>query len=467
MNECTFIIFGATGDLAKRKLIPALYKLIQDNKIDKFLIVGAAISQVTPDQFIDPARSFIPMIDEEVWQKLREASYYQQLDFNEPEGFDRLSKFVISLEKEQGFFGNRMAYLAVPSQFFCTITEELSKSLLIKKADENGLVNGNWQRIVYEKPFGLDLAGAKAINKCIDTYFNENQIYRIDHYLTKELVGSIVLVRFTNMIFEPLWNKNYIEEVQIILSETLGMVGRGRYYDSYGVLKDVVQNHMLQLLALIAMELPDELRAQYIQDQKAEVLKKTTCVGGLLGQYQGYTSEQGVAPDSKMPTFAALKMLVDTPRWQRVPFYLKTGKCLDKKDTSIHIKFREVPCKLREECIYTSNYLTIQIAPDSSFSIQLNTKKPGTIYEVTPVDLSFSHDYVFGAATPEAYEVLFERIINGERSVSVRFDEIEYSWKIIEEIEKMKLSEYEYERSSSGPIELDVFDKNNSLRWRA
>jgi len=467
MNECTFIILGATGDLAKRKLIPALYKLIQDKKIDKFLIIGAALDQVSPDQFIDRGRAFIPAVDEEIWQKLRAASYYQQLNFNDSEGFKRLSKFVSALEKEQGLAGNRMADLAVPAQFFCSITEELSTSGLIARADENGLVSGAWQRIVYEKPFGYDLQSAEEINKCIDNYFNEKQIYRIDHYLTKELVGSIVLVRFTNMIFEPLWNKNYIEEVQINLSETLGMEGRSGYYDQVGVLKDVVQNHMLQLLALVAMELPDELRGRYIQDQKAAVLKKTKCVGGLLGQYQGYTSEHGVAKDSKTPTFAALKMMVDTPRWQNVPFYLKTGKCLDKKDTSIHVKFREVPCKLREQCIYTSNYLTIQIAPDSSFSVQLNTKKPGATYEVTPVNLSFNHDYIFGAATPEAYEVLFEQIINGERSVSVRFDEIEYAWKIIQEIEKMQLPEYEYERSTDGPMELDAFDKKNYLRWRA
>ncbi len=467
MNDCTFIILGATGDLAKRKLIPALYKLIQDKKIDKFLVIGAALDEVTPDQFIDRGRSFISTVDEEIWQKLRASSYYQQVDFNDPEGFNRLSKFATALEKDQGLSGNRLVYLAVPANFFCQITRELGKSGLVKKAGEDGTINGIWQRIVYEKPFGLDLASAREINKCIEDYFSEKQIYRIDHYLTKELVGSIVLVRFTNMLFEPLWNKNYIEEVQILLSETLGMVGRGRYYDNYGILKDVVQNHMLQLLALIAMELPDELNAQYIQDQKAEVLKKTKCVGGMLGQYRGYTSEQDISPSSQTPTFAALKMAIDMPRWERVPFYIKTGKCLDKKDTSIHIKFREVPCKLRERCIYTSNYLTIQIAPDSSFSLQLNTKKPGETYEVTPVNLSFSHDYVFGTATPEAYEVLFEQIMQGEQSVSVRFDEIEYSWEIIDAIEKLGLPQYEYERSSTGPLELDAFNKKNYIRWRA
>lgn len=467
MNECTFIILGATGDLAKRKLIPAIYRLIQDKKIDKFVILGAALDAINADEFIDRGRSFIPVINEESWQKLRAASYYQRVDFNELESFNDLNKFASALEKEHKLSGNRLVYLAVPSSTFCQITHGLGRSGLIKKAHENGTINGIWHRIVYEKPFGVDVQSAGEINACIGTYFRENQIFRIDHYLTKELVGSIVLVRFTNMIFEPLWNKNYIDEVQIIMSEKLGMEGRGRYYDHYGVLKDIVQNHVMQLLALIAMELPEELSAHYIRDQKAAVLQKVRCVDGILGQYQGYTSELDIARDSTTPTFAALKMEIDTPRWQRVPFYFKTGKSLDKKDTSIHIKFREVPCSIRERCIYTSNYLTIQISPDSSFSLQLNTKQPGVLYEVTPINLSFSHNYVFGTATPAAYEVLLEQIMAGEQSVSVRFDEIEYSWKVMQEIEALKLPQYTYQQGSSGPHELTEFSKKYGIRWRA
>ncbi len=467
MNECTFIILGATGDLTKRKLIPAIYKLIQDKKLDKFLVLGAALDDINADEFIDRARAFIPAVNEETWQTLRKASYYQKLDFNEPGAFEKLSKFTAALEKEHNLSGNRLVYLAIPSSFFCQVTNEIGRSGLVKTANEDGNINGVWHRIVYEKPFGLDLASASETNECIVNYFKENQIFRIDHYLTKELVGSIVLVRFTNMIFEPLWNKSYIDEVQIIISETLGLEGRGRYYDHYGVLKDVVQNHMMQLLALVAMELPEELSAKCIRDQKAAVLKKVRCVDGILGQYKGYTGERDIARDSTTPTFAALKMEIDTPRWKRVPFYFKTGKALDKKDTSIHIKFREVPCRLREQCIYTSNYLTIQISPDSSFSLQLNTKQPGTTYEVTPVNLSFSHDYVFRAATPASYEVLLEQIMAGDQSVSVGFDEIEYAWSVIEKMQTLQLPQYSYPQGSLGPQELAAFNKKYGIRWRA
>lgn len=466
MSECIFIILGATGDLTKRKLIPALYKLIQDKKIDKFLVVGAALDKVNADEFIERGRPFISNIDSAIWKKLKDSSYYQQLDFNDQKGFKNLTQFVDSLEKEHKLSGNRLVYLAVPSIFFCSITTQLGISGLVKKADDDGFVNGAWQRIVYEKPFGVSLASAAAINECITIYFNEKQIYRIDHYLTKELVGSILLVRFTNMFFEPLWNSNYIQEVQIILSETLGIEGRGRYYDQYGVLKDMVQNHILQLLALIAMELPEELIAQYIHNQKAAVLQKVRCTDGILGQYDGYKSEKDVAKDSQTPTFAELFFQVDTPRWKDVPFFVKTGKALHHKDTSIHITFREVPCTLREQCIYSSNVLTIQIAPDASFSLQLNTKKPGATYEVTPVNLFFNHNYVFGTNTPEAYEVLLEQILNGEQSVSVRFDEIEYSWSIIEQIEKMQLPLYHYKQGSSGPEQAEAFAQNYMLRWR-
>jgi glucose-6-phosphate 1-dehydrogenase len=467
MNECTFIILGATGDLTKRKLIPAIYKLIQDKKLDNFLIIGAALDEINADEFIDRARAFIPAVNEETWQLLRKASYYQKLDFNEPKAFEKLHKFTAALEKEHKLCGNRLVYLAIPSSFFCLVTNEIGRSGLIKRAHEDGTINGIWNRIVYEKPFGFDLASAEETNECIVDYFRENQIFRIDHYLTKELVGSIVLLRFTNMIFEPLWNQRYIDEVQIIISETLGMEGRGRYYDHYGVLKDVVQNHMMQLLALVAMELPAQLNANDIRDQKAAVLQKVKCVDGVLGQYQGYTSERDVARDSTTPTFAALKMEVNTPRWKGVPFYFKTGKELDRKDTSIQIKFREVPCSLREQCIYTSNFLTIQISPESNFSLQLNIKQPGTTFEVTPINLSFSHNYVFRAATPAAYEVLFEQIMMGEQSVSVRFDEIEYAWKVIQEVESLHLPQYSYPQGSMGPKELVAFNNKYGVRWRA
>ncbi|MGB8468510.1 MAG: glucose-6-phosphate dehydrogenase [Candidatus Babeliales bacterium] len=467
MNECTFIILGATGDLAKRKLIPALYRLIHDHKIDRFIIVGAARDESSADGYINRAREHIRSVDDTVWRTLQKNSYYYQIDFTDQASFNRLTAFVSSLEKEYQLSGNRIVYLAVPSLLFCPITQALGVSKLVSKARNDGTIDGKqWHRIVYEKPFGLDELSAHEINQCINTHFDESQIYRIDHYLTKELVSSIVLVRFTNMIFEPLWNNQYIDEVQIIVDETVGMEGRGAYYDEYGVLKDVVQNHMLQLLSLVAMELPEDLDAHHIRNQKAATLQHIRFADGLLGQYRGYTSEKNVSPTSQTPTFAALKMFVDTPRWQGVPFYIKTGKCLEQKNSSIHIKFKEVPCRLRAQCIYSSNYLTIQIDPISSFSIQLNTKKPGEQFEVTPVQLAFNHDYTFGTATPEAYEILLEHIMAGEQSVSVRLDEIEYAWKIIDAIQGSELSVYKYMQASNGPQELLAFNQRNGIVWR-
>jgi glucose-6-phosphate 1-dehydrogenase len=464
MNNCVFVILGATGDLARRKLFPALYKLIQDKKIDNFIVVGAAFEQVSPDYIIDRSKEFIPIIDEDIWQRLKKSTYYQQLDFTNSDDFKRLAMLVTSLEREHNLAGNRLIYLAVPAHLFCTITTESGKSGLVKKAtDEHNKI---WHRIVYEKPFGTSLENAREINKCIQQYFTEKQVYRIDHYLTKELVGSILLVRFTNMIFEPLWNKKYIDQVQIILSETLGMEGRGRYYDQYGVLKDIVQNHIMQLIALTAMELPQELNAHYISNQKSDVLQKVQCEDGIFGQYKGYKNEKDVQADSLTPTFAQLRMTIDTERWCGVPFYIKTGKALHRKNSSIHIKFKEVECQLRERCAYTSNYLTIQISPDASFLLQLNTKQPGTTHEVTPINLSFSHNYVFGTMTPEAYEVLLEQIMLGEQSISVRFDEIEYSWEIIEQIETMNLPLFYYEQRSEGPQEAVAFSKKYNIRWR-
>ena len=243
---------------------------------------------------------------------------------------------------------------------------------------------------------------ARAINECIKQHFDESQIYRIDHYLTKELVSSIVLVRFTNMIFEPLWNNKYIEQVEIILNESIGIEDRGLYYDQYGILRDVIQNHALQLLALIAMDLPSRLDAHHIRDEKAHILKKVQCVDGILGQYRGYTAHKGVDTASHTPTFAALRMAVDTHTWSGVPFYIKAGKALGSKNSSIHITFKNVPCTLREQCVYSSNSLSIQIDPFAAFTIRLNTKQPGHQYDVVPVPLSFNHDYAFGTATQEA-----------------------------------------------------------------
>lgn len=464
MNDCIVLVFGATGDLAKRKLIPAIYKLLQDKKLQNFALIGAASSDVTSQDMLEAARKYVDDFDQSLWQQLADRTYYQQIDFNESAGYPKVKALVELSEKKHGLSGNRLVYLATPSDFFCSITHNIGQARIVVKEHKNA---PQWHRVVYEKPFGKSMQSAKEINACIDQFLDESQVYRIDHYLTKELVSNIALVRFTNIIFEPLWNERYIDSVQIRINESLGLEGRGRYYDVYGVLKDVVQNHALQLLALIAMESPFELTGKYIRDRKEEVLQKVRCDTGILGQFKGYHDEQDVAPDSKTPTYALVRMFVDTNRWKGVPFYIESGKLLEKKETIITIKFKDIVCPLiaGKEC--PSNCLVIRVEPEASFSLDLNVKPRGLTPGVVPVKMKFSHIDEFGSKTPEAYEILLESIFNGDQAISVRFDEIEQSWRIIECLEALNLPVYEYAQGSNGPKEALAFLKQNQVRWQS
>lgn len=463
MNECTIIILGATGDLAKRKLIPAIYQLLAEEKIEKVLVVGAAFERDDAKGILERAKQFVPKREEQVWQKLLNVFHYQQLDFNKEADFAALAALVSQLEQTHNMPGNRLIYLAAASTFFCEITQYLATSGLAKKVSADARP---WYRIIYEKPFGHNVQSAHEINECIASLFDESQIYRIDHYLTKELVSNIALIRFTNCIFEPLWNNRYIDNVQIILSEDVGIEGRGFYYDKYGALKDVVQNHMMELLALIGMEAPEKLAGEYVATQRAKVLEKVRFVDGVLGQYEGYQQISGVTPGSKTETFAALFMHINNPRWAGVPFYLKTGKCLNKQETVIHIKFKQVDCLLARDCPSDSNYLTIKMAPEATFSISLNAKKIGQT-SVMPIKMEFCHSCLFADQTPQAHEILLLEVMRGERSISVRFDEIEYAWKIIDHIEAMNLPVHSYAPGSEGPEALKEFERKHGMRWRS
>jgi len=464
MNNCTIIIFGATGDLSKKKLIPAIYELTVDKKLDNFVVIGSAVEDITAEQMLDRAKEFIPAIDEQVWDILRSRTYYQQVNIVKQEGFDLLYVLVTRLEKKYGLKGNRLLYLAVAAHFFCSITHNVARSGLAQRLAK---WEQRWHRIVYEKPFGHNLQSAHDINMCIAKLFNERQVYRIDHFLTKEVVSNIALVRFANCVFEPLWNNQFIDHVQIILSETIGIQERGGYYDRYGALCDVVQNHMLELLALVGMEAPEKLTGEYIRNERAKVLKKVQFIDGVLGQYTSYTKEKNVAPHSTTETFAALYLTVDNPRWAGVPIYLKTGKCLDKKETVIHIKFKQVDCLLIKNCPIKSNWLTMKISPDATFSLHLNVKKPGGVDELVPISMEFCHSCIFGPYTPQAYEVVFEEIIRGEQATSVRFDEIEYAWRVIDYIKTKQLAISPYTCGSKGPKESELFAKKYDIRWRS
>lgn len=462
MNDCTFIIFGASGDLFKRKLFPSLYALIAQNKVADFAIVGAAWDDVDMNTLLDRSREFIKeKIDESIWQAIKHACVYHRMDFNNAHDFAALKKVVQTAEKTHKLSGNRMFYFATAADFFCTITEQLASSGLAQKKSKHDLP---WHRLVYEKPFGNNLASSKQINTCIKEHFDEVQIYRIDHYLTKEIVGNIALVRFTNCVFEPLWNNRYIDNVQITLSESIGIESRGQYYDRYGAVSDVLQNHMLELMALIAMESPHMLTGEHVREQRAKVLKDVSVIDGLFGQYDGYTQEAQVDSASQTETFATLMLRINNHRWSGVPFYLKTGKYLKKKETIITIKFKKVDCLLKV-CPRESNYLTIGIDPDTGFSLTLNAKKPGVGQEVIPVNMDFCHSCLYDTYPPEAYEVLLEDIIRGEHSVSVRFDEIEDAWKVVQQIKDKQFPLYQYQKGTEGPPELEVFNNKHGIRW--
>ena len=464
MNEIIIILLGATGDLSKRKLFPALYNMIRREKLQNFSIIGAAIDDVSKDVIINNCREFIENCDEKIFEQMQKNFEYMPLDFTKKENFSELKKMVEAQEKIKSLSGNRMVYLAAASHFYCEITKNLALSGLVEKKDAN---QKQWHRIVYEKPFGHDLKSAQEINACIKTYFNEHQIYRIDHYLTKEIVGNIALVRFTNLVFEPLWHQQFIDHVQIILREDRGIENRGLYYDKYGAIRDVVQNHMLEILALIGMEAPEKLTGEFIRNERVKILQNIEVHDVVVAQYEGYKNEPHVAPDSKTETFAALQLRINNPRWAGIPFYLKTGKCLGKRDTAVHVKFKQVECLLAHSCPSEPNYLTIEVYPNPGFSLMLNAKKPEVLDEVEPVAMEFKHGSRVEGLAPSAHEILFQEIMRGETSVSVRFDEIEASWKIIDTIEQMDLEMDSYKCGSSGPKNMVNFAQKHGIRWQS
>jgi glucose-6-phosphate 1-dehydrogenase len=454
---------GATGDLATRRLIPALYEIIIHKKLSSCLIIGAALEDISSREILAQCKEHIKEFDERAWKVLEERFFYKQLDFKRPDDFNTFAQYVEELEKKYACTPNRLAYMSIAPQFFCPVTEELCRVGLIKRTDVDP---SYWYRVAFEKPFGEDRASAEALNACLAKLLDESQIFRIDHYLAKDVIGSIALLRFTNRVLEPLWSHEHIDWGEISLSETSTIRGRGYYYDKFGQLKDVVQNHMLQIAALIAMEAPTYLSGEFIRDEKARVLKRMKPIDALVGQYEGYQQEAGVKADTKTETFAAVKMEIDNKRWKGVPFYFKTGKALEKRETLIHIQFKPVKCLLNTSCPSEPNYLLIRVNPNAGFSLHLNVKNPGLILQATPVAMDFSYEQTFGQVPENSYELLLQELLRGEPSISVRFDEIEYAWDVVDRINHASLPLYSYKPGSNGPEELREFEQKHTMKFR-
>jgi glucose-6-phosphate 1-dehydrogenase len=438
------VIFGATGDLTARKLIPALYNNFRKKRLpDQLSVIGFARRSWTSESFRDTMAAAIRQFaavefEETECKSFLSHLYYQQGEFEGSEHYQALAQRIRGIA---GSDGNTLFYLATAPEFYPKVVEHLAEAELLTETLQSG-----YRRIIIEKPFGRDLPSALALNQNLHQALKEEQIYRIDHYLGKETVQNMIVFRFGNAIFEPLWNRNYIDHVQITVSETVGVEHRAGYYDTAGVLRDMFQNHLLQLLTLVAMEPPVAFEANALRNEKVKVLSalreislEHSAIATVRAQYDGYLQEQGVAPDSRTETFAALRLHVDNWRWQGVPFYLRSGKLMTEKASEITIQFRRPPTQIldtqagRTELF--TNRLTICIQPDEGIHLRFIAKVPDQGMQTRPVEMDFDFRNSFGVtAIPEAYERLLLDALNGDASLFARSDEIELAWNLIDAI---------------------------------
>jgi glucose-6-phosphate 1-dehydrogenase len=466
-----FVIFGGTGDLSRRKLIPALYHLASLGYMpEKYAIVGTSRTAMTDDAFRDVVRQAIQEHRSEENLaghaddgKLLPFVFYQRGDTTKPESFVELKTKLDQLDKDLGLQGNRLFYLAVAPELARGIVENLHASRMLHRD------NHSWLRVVFEKPFGHDLKSARELNKAIRKVLHEDQIFRIDHYLGKETVQNILTFRFGNSIFEPIFNRTHVNNIQINVAESIGMEGRrGAYYDTAGALRDIVQNHALQLLCLTTMEPPPAFDAESIRDEKVKVLKslpmmktKEVEASTVRGQYKGYRAEEGVHPNSTTETYVALCTTIDNWRWSGVPIVIQTGKHLPERLTDIRIEFNQPPlCLFREfaDCPPNPNSLIMRIQPNEGISLSFVCKEPGTRMAVQDVKMDFSYGKTFDKRSPEAYERLLLDALRGDASLFTRSDEVEFAWRFITAIEEawLKLPAPtfpNYEPNSQGPAE--------------
>ncbi|MGQ0632167.1 MAG: glucose-6-phosphate dehydrogenase [Sporichthyaceae bacterium] len=492
VEPCSLVLFGVTGDLAKRKVMPAIYDLANRGLLPPgFSLIGYArrdwadqdFAQLVHDAVREHART---PFREQTWAELCEGIRFVSGDFSDDAAFAELARTVADLDRTRGTRGNHAFYLSIPPKFFGDVISQLREHGLADPGTGDG-THTPWRRVVIEKPFGHDLASARELSAVLEEVFAPQSVFRIDHYLGKETVQNILALRFANLIFEPLWNSQYVDHVQITMAEDIGIGGRAGYYDGVGAARDVLQNHLLQLLALVAMEEPPSFDAADLRAEKEKVLAAirlphdlgTATARGRYGagvvdgaSVPGYCSEEGIAADSSTETYAAVRLEIDTPRWSGVPFYLRTGKRLARRVTEVALMFDcdpHLPFDRAATAELGNNAMVLRIQPDEGITIRFGAKVPGTETRIRDVSLDFSYDEAFDEAIPEAYERLILDVLRGEPPLFPAAAEVELSWAVLDPITEYwaKLDQpEEYAPGSWGPAAAEALLAREGRAWR-
>jgi glucose-6-phosphate 1-dehydrogenase len=482
-DPCALVIFGASGDLTHKKLMPALYALMVRRLLPpRFAIVGVARTEADDDAFRNDMKEAVKRhardaFRDDVWEELAANMRYVATDFADEGGEDKLEQLVEELDQQNDLGGNRVYYLAVPPVAFATIVDALGK----RRSGAKG-----WTRLIVEKPFGHDLTSARGLNAMLQEHFTEDQIFRIDHYLGKETVQNMLALRFANGIFEPIWNRQFVDHVQITVAESIGIEGRAGYYESAGAIRDIFQNHLLQLLALTAMEPPIDFTAESVRNEKVKVLRALHTPGPksvVRGQYgrgyvegvevSAYREEEGVAPDSMTETYVAAKLFVDNWRWADTPFYVRMGKRLARRETTIAIQFKRAPHPPFEEMSAEGlrpNVLIVHVQPDEGVSLAIGAKVPGQGMQIRTVHMDFLYGGAFRTAMPEAYERLILDTLLGDGTLFTRADEVQEQWLLVDAIvsawQRDRPGFPNYAAGTWGPPSADDLLHRDGRSWR-